>query len=111
MESVTVVHPSIDFDDYGNPTLDYAGGTEVDVAGCLLNWTGTKESAEGQIPRQTATLYAPSGTVVTSVDRVLVRGDEWEVVGLPHDWRGYGPSGLEIYLERTPTAGDVEPGS
>lgn len=36
------------------------------------------------------TLYLPSGDPITAADRVVVRGEEYPVMGRPQDWAGAG---------------------
>lgn len=32
------------------------------------------------------TIYPPDGADITAVDRIVVRGETWDVVGLPQPW-------------------------
>jgi hypothetical protein len=103
METVTLLAPVVDVDEYGNDELDYGDADETTVAGCLFAPKPSEESDEGHNPRQSAVLYCPAGTTVTPTMRAVVRGDVWEVVGSPSIWGGHiGPAGVEVRLERTP---------
>lgn len=44
------------------------------------------------------TLYLPAGTDVTERDRMLVRGQTYDVLGEPADWLG---GGLVVQVEHT----------
>lgn len=92
-------------DRYGNAVEDWADATETEVE--VLGWAPRGDSEERADGRQggvdTGVLYVPSGTDVTTTDRVLFRGVTYRVDGTPTDWRnpytGSTP-GLEVNLRR-----------
>lgn len=112
-ESVTVLRAVAGADGYGDPVLaDWANtGSIVSTAvqGCAVapssgaNLSGT--SAEDNNNRTAVIvglqLYLPAGTDIRSSDRVVVRGETFEVEGIPGDWRspftGWRP-GVEVAL-------------
>lgn len=99
----------------GTPTVDpYSGEatgvdwttpTELAIPGCAFN---PGRSTEPLQDARTAVLtqpevYAPYGSDVLAGDRLVVRGDVYEVDGNPADWRspftGWEP-GMVIPLKR-----------
>jgi hypothetical protein len=107
-ETVTVLDGSPSTPDgYGNDTRLYpvkAVYSNVPVAPADANGTGGNEYLDG---RDTViiglTVYLPDGASVSPTDRMLVRGDTWEVVGSPQPWQspftGWRP-GVPVALSR-----------
>ena len=95
-------------DGYGN---DVSAWTDSEVPGCVV-WPGfavmgSDPSKEAGGNRQTSvtgmTVFLPAGVVVSHVDRMVVRGQEWEVDADPSTWTspwtGATP-GQQIVLRR-----------
>jgi hypothetical protein len=90
----------------GEPSPDWTSPTSVDVAG-----VGVEPRPSGE-PLQDArnqvvsgyTLYMPAGTAITSANRVVVRGETYDVLGEPAVWRspftGWEP-GIVVQVERS----------
>lgn len=87
-----------------NTLISWVAPDELEIAGCAFN---PGVSTEPLQDRRNAVLtrpqvYAPPDADVLSGDRLVVRGDTYEVVGRPADWRspftGWAP-GLVIELE------------
>jgi hypothetical protein len=94
-------------DGYNNDVPSYpvkATYTNVPVAPSDGNGTGGNEYTDG---RETVVIglsvYLPDGADVQAVDRVRVRGADWEVVGDPQAWQspysGWRP-GTPVALRR-----------
>lgn len=91
-EAVTIVRRTVSGQDaYGN---DVYAETQIVVQGVAL-WLGSgtgggKAGLEDIRGRDTVTIdltaIMPPGTVVYATDRVLARGDLYEVVGTPVAW-------------------------
>lgn len=78
--------------DYGNTTtLDWSTVTETSVSGCSVQ---PSQAPENTIDRDNVasrwTVWAPSDTDVTAVDRVVYDGDVYDVDGDPQRW-GFAP--------------------
>jgi hypothetical protein len=103
-ETVTVVTPATDPDDYsldpGNPE------SEVDIPGCGVEPRPSDEPTQDARNAVTSgfTLYLPPGTEITPQQRVQVRGGTYAVLGEPAVWRspftGWEP-GVVVQVERT----------
>ncbi len=94
VETVTVVRPPARDPRTGDPVAGSA--VETSVPGCLFAPAASSEAGLGANQVDTgAQLYAPAGTDVRAADRVLVRGDLYEVVGKPQVW---GTSGVVAAL-------------
>ncbi len=96
VETVTVVRLPAKDPRTGDPL---AGSEEqTEVAGCLFapGSSSTTEQFSHQVDTD-AVLYAPAGTDVRVEDRVMVRGDVYEVVGKPRVWSS---AGLEVDLRQ-----------
>ncbi len=101
-ETVTRLRPNSTTDAHGNEVADWTDPAEVEVPGCLFA-PGT--TSEDNLTRTATvaqpTLYAPVGADIATGDRVVVRGNEYDVDGVPGDWRGIGGTlgGLEVPLK------------
>lgn len=77
----------------------------VDITGCGFDPGGSFETLQsGDQVTTTPTLYAPQGALVpAAVDRVIIRGETYEVDGTPRDYRnpftGWHP-GPVVQLKR-----------
>lgn len=86
--------------------LSWTTPTDTPVAGCAVARSGTRESLlDGQAPVDADfEVYMPAGTDVTPRDRLVIRGYECEVRGVPFDWvnpfTGWAP-GLAVYARLT----------
>jgi len=71
-------------DEYG---VDVRNETRTQVPGCAMAPGTTTEDIQGttQVDAD-ATLYMPSGTVVTPEDHVLYQGVRYRVMGAPQTW-------------------------
>jgi len=80
-------------DRYGSPVYAWPGpGIEITRCAVAPLEIGGQDAAEPPDVQRNAvvqqfTVYAPSGSPITAVDRVEVRGELYEVVGEPSDWR------------------------
>lgn len=105
-ETVTRLRAAAVEDPYsGEDTApDWDNAAELDIEGCAFSPGNSLEPLEvGRSAVLTRPqVYAPPGADVLSGDRLVVRGDTYEVVGRPQDWRspftGWQP-GLVIELE------------
>jgi hypothetical protein len=107
-ETVTVLDGTATGQDVsGNDTQTWAVKAvydDVPVAPSDANGTGGNEFTDG---RDTViaglTIYLPDGADVAAVDRVIARGETWDVVGQPQDWlspfTGWRP-GRAVALQR-----------
>lgn len=106
-ETITVVSEGVigQDPDYGT---DVYGTTRTEVPGCAIYprvQGSTTEQADGTRAQVVVglTVLAPWGTVIDPHARVLARGHEWDVVGVPGEWRSAitGHTGaVEIALKR-----------
>lgn len=103
-ETVTIVRPAETTDAYGNPAADWDDPTETAVDGvAVAPRVDTEDRSAG---RQGVivglTLYLPAGAAIAATDRVVVRGDTYEVDGEPGDWRSpYSTAkGVEVAVRR-----------
>lgn len=87
-ETITIQRAGITTDRYGNEVADWTNPTETTVAGCALAPRTEDESRANA--RQGViiglTLYAPPGTDLRATDRIVARGETFEVDGFPGDW-------------------------
>lgn len=101
-ETVTIVRRTESGRDaHGNTTWS---SRLIPVAGCAVWPTGSTEEVQGQDQTsERVTVWFPYGTEVLSTDQVLVRGLEYEVIGLPSAWASpvtATRAGVEVRLER-----------
>lgn len=103
-ELVTILHRTeVGTDPYGQSVYGWPEpGTTVESLGVAPR--GSQEPAE--VGRQQVitglTVYLPRGVQVTAYDRVIARGETWEVEGEPGLWVNpytTEPSGLEVALK------------
>lgn len=86
-------------------TTDWAEPTDTDVPDCLIAPRSTSEDHDGRSGVIIGvTVYMPSGTDVLASDRLVIRGDEYDVEGEPGDW--WTPQdpicdGIEVAAKRT----------
>lgn len=76
----------------------------VPIAPADGNGTGANEYLQGKdLVVIGLTAYLPDGANVAPVDRIVARGETWEVSGLPQPWRspftGWRP-GIPVSLRR-----------
>lgn len=94
-ETVTVVRPP-GRDRFGDPLPGTA--VEFAVPGCQFAPGPSQEIGFASNTVDTdGTVYAPPGTTVYPTDQVRVRGDLFQVVGVPQVW---GSFGVVIVLRR-----------
>lgn len=108
-EPITVTTRAKQVDADGNPVLDEFNNpvyltTSVTVSGAFAPAIGyeTTNSQDQVVTQPTA--YLPAGMVVTSLSKLTIRGQDYEVDGDPQDWRspftGWAP-GIVVPLKRT----------
>ena len=106
-EPVTVLSAPLAADEYGTPSAerDWDSATSTVIHGCAV---APRSSSELTDPGRLAvivglTVYLPAGSVVSPQDRMLVRGDLYEVDGEAGVWvspfTGWSP-GVEVALRR-----------
>jgi hypothetical protein len=84
-ETITIIHP-LQRDEWGDPVP--GTGTEQVVEDCLFAPGATREIEVNQNTVQAdGTVFAPPDVVVSAHDRVLIRGEEYQVAGKPRVWR------------------------
>lgn len=104
-ETITIVRDADEAtgeDSQGNPIITTE---EIDVPGCAFAPGSSSEDAAtyGQRVMAGGTVYAPSGTVFRSTDRLLIRGEMFVVDGEAGQWtspfNGRG-RGVEVAVKR-----------
>lgn len=103
-ETVTRLRGAKITDRYGNETTSWASPTSLTIPGCGFNPGGsiepTQDGRNAVITRPE--VYAPADADVDAGDRIVVRGDTYEVDGKPAEWRspftGWAP-GMVIALK------------
>jgi hypothetical protein len=106
-ETIDVLTAGTTTDPYsGKPTADWDNATSVSVSGVAVEPRPSGEplqDARNQIVNG-FTLYLPAGTAINAQSRVVVRGNTYDVLGEPADWRspfdGWQP-GLVVQVERS----------
>lgn len=105
-ETVTRLRGTATGDPYSgeNSAVSWTDPDELDIEGCAFNpgvSTEPLQDARNAVITRPE-VYAPPDADVEAGDRLVVRGDTYEVVGNPQDWRspftGWQP-GLAIQLE------------
>lgn len=97
-ESVTRLRAPLVEDEYHNEVQDWSGASPLTITGCLVQ---PLSSSEYTIEREAITtrwrLFAPTGSDVKATDRVVWRGDTFEVEGDPQTWDS--PSGATSSMQ------------
>jgi hypothetical protein len=102
LETVLLVSPP-QRDSFGDP-ID-GPDSSVEIPGCLFapgdgsengSRFGQGRVGDNQVETN-AVLFAPAGTQVSPADRIVVRGETFEVLGQSLQWGG---AGVEIGLHR-----------
>lgn len=106
-ESVDVLTAGSVANPYGGNVVDWDSATEVTVPNVLVEPRPSGEPAQDARNAVTSgfTLYftgpLPVGLVLTSAQRIRVRGVEYDVIGDPADWRlGSWEPGLVVQVEK-----------
>lgn len=104
-ETVTVLTPGSTTDGHGNAVADWDDPEETELTGCVVAPAQTPEdrSAGRQGVISLRTVYVPRGATVAATDRLVVRGEIYEVDGDPGPWvSGFGSTmgGLEVSVRR-----------
>lgn len=104
-ETVTVLTPGETTDGHGNPVPDWADAEDTDVEGAAVAPEKVEEDRtagrQGVVVKRT--VYLPPGSVVAATDRLVVRGDTYNVDGEPGPWVspfGGTLGGVEVSLRR-----------
>ena len=109
-ETVTIVRAPVGAtDDYGNPVDDWEGASQTVVTECALAPRSEPESGGPDNPAVLIgfQLYAPPGTDIRPTDRVLARGEVFEVDGISAQWANPFTGtdfGVEVALRRSENA-------
>ena len=75
--------------DHGTVAMDWSTATTVPVAGCLFQpATGADDVLHRDGVGGPAQVFMPPATDVTGLDRIVISGRTYEIVGLPHVWIG-----------------------
>lgn len=106
-ETVTRVRPGSTTDGHGNTVPDWSEGAvaALDIDDCAFAPVQTPEDRTGgrQGVVDAGTVYAPHGADVVATDRLVVRGETYEIDAKPGDWvspfTGAG-AGVEISIRR-----------
>jgi len=97
-ETVTV-KPQVKVDRLRNPS-----GTApepYDIKGCFIWPRASLEEGKGWVTVEGLQVFAPAGSVVPASARVNARGEDYEVDGVPGDYRMHGRQrGILITLKR-----------
>jgi len=103
-ETVTIRTPAVEADPYssepGTPAED------IDVDGVAVEPRPSSEPVQDARNSVVSgfTLYFPAGTPVSAAQQVIVRGDVYDVLGQPAEWRnpftGWDP-GVVVQVGRT----------
>lgn len=104
METITIIRPATTTNAYGDTALDWGTTTTTDVKAIVYprSTTPNENNANRTAVIVGLTALLPDGADVQSTDRITARGETWEALGEPGDWRspwGWKP-GLQIDLER-----------
>lgn len=103
-ETVTVRRPGSMTDSYNNALPDWQNTTDHDEPGCAVSPSSSSEENAGRAAVIVGlALHAPAGADILSTDRVVVRGDTYEVDGEVGDWRSPFSGvakGIEVALKR-----------
>ena len=103
-ETVTIVHPGSRALRSGDTVPDWDDTTTEDVAHVAVAPGSSDENNDRRSGTVVGlTLYLPPGTDIDAADRVIVRGDTYEVDGDAGDWRspftGWRP-GIEVAIKK-----------
>lgn len=106
-ETVTRVRAARVSDPYSGEVerLDWTSTTSAAIPGCGVAPRVSEEPlGEGRALVSTGlVVFAPTGADIGRLDRVIARGETWDVDGDPADWRnpftGWAP-GLAVNLKR-----------
>lgn len=83
-ETITIVHP-VQRDEWGDPLP--GTGQSVDVDDCMFAPGASRELEVNANQLQAdGTVYADPDVAVNERDRVIIRGDTYEVAGKPRLW-------------------------
>lgn len=90
-------------DAHGNPTYTWAPSASVSALGVAPR-QGEEDNAGGREAVIVGlTVYLPAGTQIAAVDRMVVRGETYQVVGEPGVWTNPYTGitrGVQVALER-----------
>lgn len=97
--TVTISHPGIHVDAYGDTQRDWTTATEVDTVGWLA-YSSSIENLDGRDATSTMlSLTMPAGTAIGARDRVRIDGRTYEVDGEPTSaWAPRGEHHIECRL-------------
>lgn len=107
-ETVVILRGTTVDDPYSNEpgtSLDWRSPARNPIEGCAIEprYSNERESTYSDPIIVGLRVFMPPGTDVTSRDRLEVRGEVYEVEGIPFDWRnpftGWAP-GVEVNIKR-----------
>lgn len=94
-ETVTILRPGAE-DQFGQPGPDDA---PRDVPQCIVfPRTSTEDHDRGEVVITGLGVAMPPGTDIKATDRVVARGQTWEVEGQPGDYRSKGGRAKNILV-------------
>lgn len=87
-ETVTRLRPGTRTDRTGNTVPDHEDPTSTTIDGCAV-WSGATTDpllAGRELALADFTVAMPAGTDIKPDDRLTIRGNTCDVVGVPFDW-------------------------
>jgi hypothetical protein len=86
-------------------TTDWTDPVDTAVEDCLVAPRSTSENLDGRTGVIIGiTVYMPAGSDVAATDRLVIRGDEYDIDGEPGLWTSPGHSfvdGIEVAAKRS----------
>lgn len=92
-----------EFDDQGNPVVGVDVTTSLEVQAFAPGVSDEVAAAFGAQVVDMGTVYADVDVDVRPSDRLVIRGETWQVEGNPRDWSSpyaLGRSGAEVLVRR-----------
>lgn len=106
MEQVVRIRPGVvsgGFDEQGNPLRDEPVSTYIEIRAFGPGVSDETAEAFGAQVIDMGTVYADRGTDIKSADKLIIRGETWQVEGNARDWLNPfsdQPAGVEILVRR-----------
>lgn len=108
-ETVTIIRAARITDSYSQSEilLDWDNAAETRIAGCAVYPAGSGDTVTVDVGRRQVTdqmtVLMPADTDVTDQDRLRIRGHEYDVTDIPHNWHhpmtGWNP-GIQLQATR-----------